>query len=84
METAIVKKLFKKIHDKDLLLAIIGSGYVGLPTAALFADAGFTVTAMDLNSADRPIEPNPKSFSNSGTVIILPFAFHCSKYSQDA
>ena len=53
MEPAIMKTLFKKIHDKELLLAIIGSDYVGLPTAALFADAGFTVTAMDLNSTDR-------------------------------
>jgi len=50
METATIKKLFKKIQDKNLRLAIIGSGYVGLPTAALFARTGFTVTTTDINS----------------------------------
>ncbi|MCW4015693.1 MAG: FAD-dependent oxidoreductase, partial [Candidatus Bathyarchaeota archaeon] len=29
-------------------LVIVGSGYVGLPTAALFADAGLNVTAVDI------------------------------------
>jgi UDP-N-acetyl-D-mannosaminuronate dehydrogenase len=28
----------------------LGSGYVGLPTAALFADAGFHVTAVDIRA----------------------------------
>jgi 3-hydroxyacyl-CoA dehydrogenase len=27
---------------------VLGSGYVGLPTAALFAEAGFSVTAVDV------------------------------------
>jgi len=27
---------------------VLGSGYVGLPTAALFAETGFKVTAVDL------------------------------------
>lgn len=29
-------------------MMVVGSGYVGLPTGALFADAGFQVTAMDV------------------------------------
>ena len=29
-------------------MLVVGSGYVGLPTAALFADAGFQVTAVDI------------------------------------
>lgn len=42
------KELLNKIKDRKLKLTIIGSGYVGLPTAALFAEAGFNVTAVDL------------------------------------
>jgi UDP-N-acetyl-D-mannosaminuronate dehydrogenase len=29
-------------------LAVLGSGYVGLPTAALLADAGFKVVAVEV------------------------------------
>ena len=36
--------------NRELRIVILGSGYVGLPTAALFADAGFDVTAVDMNS----------------------------------
>jgi UDP-N-acetyl-D-mannosaminuronic acid dehydrogenase len=36
---------------KRLCLAVLGSGYVGLPTAALFAGAGFCVTAIDVKPA---------------------------------
>jgi len=42
--------LLSKIKDKKARLAIIGSGYVGLPTSALFANAGFNVVAVDLKS----------------------------------
>lgn len=38
----------KLIQDRSLRLAVLGSGYVGLPTAALFADAGFRVVAVDV------------------------------------
>jgi UDP-N-acetyl-D-mannosaminuronic acid dehydrogenase len=34
---------------QSLRLTVLGSGYIGLPTAALFADVGFTVTAVDIN-----------------------------------
>lgn len=43
-----IEKLVKQIKDKSLSLAVLGSGYVGLPTAVLFADAGFYVTALDV------------------------------------
>jgi UDP-N-acetyl-D-mannosaminuronic acid dehydrogenase len=45
-----MRKLLKKIQDRILHLAVVGSGQVGLPTASLFADAGFTVTATDVKS----------------------------------
>jgi nucleotide sugar dehydrogenase len=32
-----------------LRLTVVGSGYIGLPTAALFAAADFNVTAVDIN-----------------------------------
>ncbi len=36
------------INTQKYTLAVVGSGYVGLPTAALFAQAGFNVTAIDI------------------------------------
>lgn len=36
--------------QQSLRLIVLGSGYVGLPTAALFANAGFHVTAVDIKN----------------------------------
>ncbi|MCR6691275.1 MAG: hypothetical protein MRT15_02700 [archaeon YNP-LCB-003-016] len=44
----LMKRLIKSIQDRSLRLVVLGSGYVGLPTAALFADAGFRVVAVDV------------------------------------
>lgn len=49
-EEMIDEKLIAKIQQRSLCLAVLGSGYVGLPTAALFADAGFHVIAVDIKS----------------------------------
>jgi len=38
------------IKDRSLRLTILGSGYVGVPTAVLFAEAGFHVIALDKKS----------------------------------
>lgn len=46
----IPQKIIKKIKRRTAQLVILGSGYVGLPTAALFANVGFNVTAVDMNS----------------------------------
>ena len=43
-----MKRLIDDIRKRILRLTILGSGYVGLPTAALFADAGFHVVAVDI------------------------------------
>lgn len=56
-------KLFERIRRRKLDITVLGSGYVGLSTAALFADAGFAVKAMDIkpiivesvNSGKSPI-----------------------------
>ncbi|MFH1523846.1 MAG: nucleotide sugar dehydrogenase [Chloroflexota bacterium] len=39
--------LLKKLKDKSAHMAILGMGYVGLPLAVVFAEAGFTVTGVD-------------------------------------
>ena len=42
--------LEKKIRDHSARVGVIGLGYVGLPLAVEFAQAGFQVTGIDLNS----------------------------------
>jgi UDP-N-acetyl-D-mannosaminuronic acid dehydrogenase len=44
----IEEDVVKMIRNRSLRLAVLGSGYVGLPIAALFADAGFRVVAVDV------------------------------------
>ncbi len=41
--------LEKRIADRSLSVAVIGLGYVGLPLAASFAEAGFHVTGIDVD-----------------------------------
>jgi UDP-N-acetyl-D-glucosamine dehydrogenase len=41
------ENLLKKINDHSLQVAILGLGYVGLPLAVAFAEAGFKVTGID-------------------------------------
>ena len=42
--------LTKKLQDKTANVAILGLGYVGLPLAVVFAEAGFKVTGIDPDS----------------------------------
>ena len=39
----------KRIKDKDITVGVIGLGYVGLPLAVEFADAGFKTIGLDVN-----------------------------------
>jgi len=39
--------LIKKLKDKTAKIAILGLGYVGLPLAVVFGEAGFHVTGLD-------------------------------------
>ena len=39
-----------KIHTKNQDIAVIGMGYMGLPIASLLANAGYSVTGVDLNA----------------------------------
>ena len=40
-------ELLSKLQNKQAHVAILGLGYVGLPLAVVFAEAGFTVTGID-------------------------------------
>ncbi|MEA3349526.1 MAG: nucleotide sugar dehydrogenase [Chloroflexota bacterium] len=41
------KQLLEKFEQKTANIAVLGLGYVGLPFATVFANAGFTVTGID-------------------------------------
>jgi len=41
------EKLLKKFKDKTAVIAVLGQGYVGLPLATVFGEAGFTVIGID-------------------------------------
>lgn len=43
-------ELLAKIESRRARLAVVGLGYVGLPLAVAFAEAGFTVTGIDIDA----------------------------------
>ena len=47
----LASKLKQKITDRDATIGVIGLGYVGLPLAVEFADAGFHVTGIDVDTS---------------------------------
>lgn len=57
-------ELQQKIESREAVLGVIGLGYVGLPVACMFADAGFKVIGVDIqpewvaliNAGRSPIE----------------------------
>ena len=44
---SIKESLLEKLKNKTARVAILGMGYVGLPLAVVFAEAGFYVTGVD-------------------------------------
>ena len=44
------QNLLQKIADRDASIGVVGLGYVGLPLAVEFAEAGFSVTGVDLDA----------------------------------
>jgi len=50
----IKETLIKKLQDKTAHISIVGLGYVGLPLAVVFAEAGFDVTGIDVD--ERKVE----------------------------
>lgn len=49
--STIQKELIKKLEDKTAQIAVLGLGYVGLPFATVFAEAGFNVVGIDLDES---------------------------------
>jgi UDP-N-acetyl-D-glucosamine dehydrogenase len=49
MATTAFTRLLERITQREAHVAIIGLGYVGLPLAVVFAEAGFTVIGIDLD-----------------------------------
>ena len=45
------ESLLEKIDTRELKIAIMGIGYVGLPLAVAFAEAGFTVKGIDISAS---------------------------------
>ena len=45
--------LQQKIENRDAVVGIIGLGYVGLPLAVAFAEAGFQVVGIDVDERSR-------------------------------
>ncbi len=41
--------LLARVEDRSATIAVVGLGYVGLPTAVAFADLGFSVLGIDLD-----------------------------------
>lgn len=66
------------IEDRTALLGVIGLGYVGLPVAAIFAEAGYQVTGVDLkadrveaiNAGRSPIEGKEPGLSDLLEAIV--------------
>lgn len=52
VRSSVSTELEQKIRDKSAVIGVIGLGYVGLPLAVTFAEAGFRVIGFDSN-ADR-------------------------------
>lgn len=56
--------LTKKLKDRSAKMAVIGLGYVGLPLAVVFAEAGYEVTGID------PIQSKVDSINRGESYIL--------------
>jgi len=49
------EKFLEKISNKEVIVGIIGLGYVGLPLSLEFAESGFNVLGFDIDEEKIPI-----------------------------
>ena len=50
MSAEVKDRLLRRIAGRDLQVGVIGLGYVGLPLAVAFAEAGYRVMGIDINA----------------------------------
>jgi UDP-N-acetyl-D-mannosaminuronic acid dehydrogenase len=62
-------ELINKIQSREAKIAVMGLGYVGLPTATVFASIGFKVTGLDIN-------PKIITQINSGKLVTKEFGLN--------
>jgi len=55
-------QLSRKFHDRSAKVAILGLGYVGLPLATIFAEAGFNVIGVEPDQAKVDMLRSGKSY----------------------
>jgi UDP-N-acetyl-D-mannosaminuronic acid dehydrogenase len=78
LTTTTLSELEHKIQTQTAHIGVIGLGYVGLPVACIFADAGFRVTGIDLkhervaqiNNGQSPIEGKEPGLAPLITKVI--------------
>ncbi len=58
------EKLIKKFEDRSAFVGVVGIGYVGLPLAVVFAEAGFKVVGVD------PIEEKVDAINRGESYIL--------------
>ena len=51
MNSASIQQFLEKTDQRQLKIAVLGMGYVGLPLIVAFAEAGFSTLGFDLNAA---------------------------------
>lgn len=79
-------ELQAKIGRREARLAVIGLGYVGLPVACVFAEAGFQVTGVELraervariNAGESPIEGEEPGLAELLTRVVAEGRFHAT------
>lgn len=79
------------VDDRSAVVGVIGLGYVGLPAACLFADAGFKVLGIDLdaerskaiNSGQSPIEGDEPGLSDLVARVVAADRLHAGTQHSD-
>lgn len=50
LQTPLGQKLYERLNNRSAKVAVVGLGYVGLPLATSFGEAGFTVLGIDVDA----------------------------------
>lgn len=74
MSTDVKAALIKKVQDKSAVVGILGLGYVGLPLAMVFLDAGFKVIGID------PIEEKVNMLKRGESYVMDVPSEHVARY----